>query len=353
MLLCKSSSLLLWETNVKCPLFALFSLLGLLFAAFPVFADTAVGNCPELNAAQKFFGYVTMWGFIQFLAIVIFSISVMALFGNAIKKVIAKTRVILEIASYLVASFLLIGSYWFVTPEYQSWTVSIGALVFMAAVFGSIWIHQIKGDDPKPLATLFMVVWGIAAIVYNLPFVGGLSVMALMTLLGFSVFITHASYAFGYQNESDVASGTLASLFVLAAGIFTKLVVPDTIDAVAAFHPGIFWVSSFVGFLGLLIISDRYYCEHVKLSYWPMQFLAFGIMFVAAGIGFAYDITPLGGMAGTFLMFYLASKPIDFKPKDVVEVSIVGMVSSGILAALWYVGTTYQDAVLRFLNTAA
>ncbi len=315
--------------------------------ANPALAETL--TCPDLTTLQRLAGYVTLLGFAKVLGASIFAFGLIAVAGGVIVKVVYQSRVLIEIAGY-VLSFVLIGAGYFMPDTTQlTWLVLTGCILFGGTVMMTLWIHEIKGDDPKPLAALFMVVWGAVAVFYNMPEVAALSVMALMTLLGFSIIVGRLSYAFGFENDASIPSGTTAALVLLAVALVLHAYVPSAPDAVSVFKPGLFWVASFVGFVGLLIIASRWYGK--RETYVARQIVTIVVLFGSVGLGLVLGLNPLAGMAGVFLVLYLASKPIEIETHGKIAFGLTLMATGGILYTAWWYGMKHQDVVSQYLTT--
>lgn len=315
--------------------------------AFPAFAQTA--DCTDLTTLQRLAGYVTLLGLLKIIGGCIIAAGFLLVFWGFLLEVLYRSRVILEGLAYVV-SFALIGSgYWLENPEYLTWTVFTGCLVFAGSVFATLWIHEIEGDDPKPLATLFMVVWGAVAVFYNMPEVGFLAAMALMTILGFSIIVEPLCYAFGFKEKESIPAATSAGIVLLTIFCFIHLFVPEAPAAVTVFKTGVFWVSSFVAFVGMLIMSSRGYAR--GRNYIALQLIAVVIYTGALSVGLTFNINPLAGMAGTFLVFYLAAKPLEIDKGSEIAWGFTLMISGAILYGAWWYGVKHTDLVSTYLTT--
>lgn len=317
------------------------------FMAVPAFAQTA--ECADLTTLQRLAGYVTLLNLVKVISGCVGAAGFLLFFGGFLRKVIYQTRVLLEVVAYLV-SFALIGSgYWLEGTQHLTWTVLTGCLIFGGSVMATLWIHEIKGDDPKRLAAFFMVVWGAVAVFYNLPEVGFLSAMALMTVLGFSIVVEPMCYAFGFEDKKSIPTATSAGIMLLIIFVVIHLFVPDTVQAVTVFKPGVFWVASFVAFIGLLIMSSSWYAG--GRDWFTLQFITVVIYGAALVAGLVFNINPLTGMAGTFLVFYLAAKPLEIEKDTEIEWGITLMITSAILYGAWWYGTKSSDLVSTYLTT--
>lgn len=307
-----------------------------------------LANCPELNTLQIWAGYLSWLGFLKGLGAALIATGIIFLTYGVIKDFVLKTKYLLEILAYVV-TFSLIAGGMFVSPEYLTWTVFLGSILFAPSVFLTIYLHKLKGADPKPLAALFMVVWGAIAIYYNLAEVGILSVLALMSLLGFSVVVGRLSYGFGWQDEAIIPTGTTAALLVLAIFILQRIFLPAAPDFIQVFSTGEFWAGSIVAFTGLLILSNKGYCN--KHNYFPMQIITVVLYLFGVGIGMILHINPLAGISGTFLVLYLAAKPLEFTQKTIAGYGVALIVSGGIIFGMWWLAMQHLDVTKQYITT--
>lgn len=324
---------------------------ALLLAAFVLagsaYAQTA--DCPDLNALQRWAGYLSWLGFFKGLGVVIFGAGVLFFFGGIIVDLVYHLRQLLEVIAYGASAALIASGYW-VSADYLTWTVLLGCIIFMGSIFLTIFIHDFKGDDPKPVAAILMVVWGAVAIYYNMTEVGILATLALMTLLGFSVIVGPLSYSFGWNDESAMPSGTAAALMVLGAFLAQKAFFPNAPAYVQVFAPGAFWAGTIVAFTGLLIMSSRFY-RRFDGGYFPMQIITVAIYLAGIATGMILNINPLAGAAGVFLTLYLAAKPMEVPKKSLAGFGLALMCSGAIMFGAGWFAMQNLDKVKPYLTT--
>jgi hypothetical protein len=106
-----------------------------------------------------------------------------------------------------------------------------------------------------------------------------------------------------------MARATGASFILLASFIGTKL-LNITIPMLRPFETGIHFVATFVYFLGLLIVSNRYYHREVKIQNYILSNIgALGSGVIALFLGSVFDeLGYLQGVGGTFFMLMLLDK---------------------------------------------
>jgi hypothetical protein len=304
----------------------------------------------DLTTLQIWAGYLSWIGFFKILGATVLTAGIVTVTWGILSKVIYRTRVLLEVAGYAGSAALIAGGYW-VSPEHLVWTVMIGCILFAATVYATIWIHEIKGDDPQGLMTLFMVLWGGIAIYYKMTEVGFLAIAALMSLLGFSVVVRSLEYSFGFQNRRVIPSATMAATMIVGLFLVFRLAVPNAPSFVQVFMPGAFWIGTFVALTGLLIMTSRYYQRDTALLVLAqIAFLVISVIAVALGVTFG--INAMAGIAGTFLVLYLAEKPLEVTPHNAVAVGTMLIVTGGIMFGAWSVAMAHQEIVERYLTTA-
>jgi len=253
-------------------------------------------------------------------------------------------RLVLEVFAYVFSLGLIVAANG-MAQEYQLWPLLIGCLGFAASVYTTIWLHNIEGDDPRTLLALFMVVWGAVTVYYGEVAIGFLTMGALMGILGFTVGVDRLSYYFGFNSRHVIPQATYSALIILIMFVLQKLGIPDAPAYVKVFAPAAFWLGSFVAFTGLLIMSSKYYEDE---HYWSLQFLAVTMYMFAIALGMWFNIQPLPGMAGTFLVLYAASKPLEFNMKDAISVGISLILCGSILSGAWYVVSTNPAIAQHF-----
>jgi hypothetical protein len=314
----------------------------------PVAALAQTTGCSDLSALQVWAGYLSWMGFIKVLGAAIFAAGVLFFTWGLLVEFIESMQVLLEALAYLVSAALIFSGYW-VSHEYLTWTVFIGCVLFMGSVFLSLFVHKIKDDDPKPLAALFALVWGAVAIYYSMPEVGTLTMLAIMTLLGFTVVVGRLSYGFGWHDHSSIASGTTAALIILAAFVVQKLIAPSAPALVQVFSSAAFWTGSIVAFTGLLILSSKLYAK--EGTWLLMQGIAVAIYLLAIGAGMTLHINPLAGAAGVFLILFLVAKPLEIQEGGRMGFGLALIASSAVLFGAWWLAMQHLEMTKQYFTT--
>ncbi|HLP92256.1 MAG TPA: hypothetical protein VK184_27155 [Nostocaceae cyanobacterium] len=160
---------------------------------------------------------------------------------------------------------------------------------------------------------LFLI-WGGVAILYESSIIGFLAILALEVFLGFSVVAMPLSYFIGFTKREVVSTTTFVSFLLMVFYIGVNL-TNTNINYLNIFAPGALFLGTFVYFIGLLIMSSKwYYYESVWYALdnkWPYIYLQ--LLTVVSGVGALYigsvwQISQLNGIGGTFFFLYLIEK---------------------------------------------
>jgi hypothetical protein len=274
--------------------------------------------------------------------------------------------------------FLKIEPFWLSVP---------GAFAFAGCVNLSYWLHWIRprnntariGDAasstsdsvyfgpipfsfPTVLFGLCTIVWGAAAIVYHavfpnagIPnFLAFISVIALQSFLGFSVITAPGCIALGWQKDKQVPKSTLSSLVLLLAYISIALGGIEVTESMKLFENGCLFMGAFVYYLGLLVMSSKWYSYTDKMDpqtkkvrkEWLTRYLVMQAVTIISGLaalylGATFHMGALLGIGGTFFVIYLLGKYYEIPWKGVGWAwSCLGVA----LALYFFVGFAGQHA---------
>ncbi len=273
-----------------------------------------------------------------------------------------------ECASYIITGILLSAGFlwqpfniWFLAIQ-PLWFIVPGAFAFAGCVYLSYYLHWLrpvkkqemtKGKKsasekvylgpgfftfPTVLFGLCTIVWGATAIIYHqafpnagIPhFLAFISVMALQSFLGFSIITAPGCIALGWDESKKVPKSTLASLVLLIAYVGTVISGNALPEIIKLFETGCLFMGAFVYYLGLLIMSSKWYCR--KERYDPEQkkvvrtkrspYMLMQAITVASGVaafylGSSFHIGTLLGIGGTFFVIYFLEKYYEIPWKGV------------------------------------
>lgn len=244
-----------------------------------------------------------------------------------------------ECAAYIVTGIFLLAGY---CPPIEIWILRIqplwfvvpAAFAFAGCVYLSYWLHWVRHGDrkradevhagpyritfPQVLFGLSTLVWGFLAIVYHqafpaqgIPkFLAFITVMALQFFMGFSVMTLPGCIALGWETEKKVPRSTVSALIILAAYVFIKLSGHSVPEEAKLFETGCLFMGAFVYFLGLLVMSSKWYTPvHENFpGYAWMQVITIVSGSLAFYLGSTFNIGSLLGVGGTFFSIYLLEK---------------------------------------------
>jgi hypothetical protein len=199
---------------------------------------------------------------------------------------------------------------------------------------------------------ILTVVWSVTAVLYHSQLIGFAAVAALMGLLGFSAAVLPLCYVVGFKDDASVPRATFSGLAILAAYVAFSAAFADT-AWLAPFSTGALFLGSFVGYLGLLIMSSRWYVFGNK-SRGVLGYAGLNLLTVAAGVaaivvGTLRSVPQLQQIGGTFFCLYLLEKPAELPVKSVTGWAFVGLVVSGVLYWASALVTTHAEAIQPYL----
>lgn len=218
---------------------------------------------------------------------------------------------------------LLVEPLWFVVP---------GALALAGCIYLTRWLHfedDERGRDrvymgpsfisfPTVLFGLCTIAWGSLAVFYHrlfpaagIPYVLGFaSVIALQAFLGFSVLTMPGCIALGWTSNEQVPKSVVSSAMILIAYVTMKVNNAVTGDLML-FESGAIFMGAFVYYLGLLIMSSKYYSWRDRDGgghYVWMQIVTIASGVAALYVGSVFGVGALLGVGGTFFTIYLLEK---------------------------------------------
>lgn len=322
----------------------LFSLLSFL----PDLASAAGVGCPELTWGQKAIGFISLMGILKVGAIGLGAACFCYLFWDIVKefvKIFLKVPVwVYEVLAYALSGGLIIAGL-FVSRINELWFALPGFLVCPLALCLTAMLHNIKPNSKRFFAAL-LAVWAPVAMLYDNTVLGFLAVSALMGLVGFSVWITPLCYAFGFEDEDALGKATATGFWILAVFIVLRMLGIHP-DFISVFEPGAFWLGSFVGFLGLLIASAKWYSA--KFPYGLMN-----VLMILAGIaglvtGTMWDIAPLMGISGTFFVLWAIEKPFEIPCQHLRSYAYIGLLVSIAVGFGVYFAQNHMDVIGPYL----
>lgn len=219
-----------------------------------------------------------------------------------------------EVIAYLAGLGLVVGGYWLKPPlgEYLAFP---GCLAFLGLWGLSNYLHpkslnrlyQKLNTDGYYLGCLLMTVsWSAIAILYESTAIGFIAVIALEAYLGFLIVGFPGTYLLGFKGRSLLKRAVVSS-FLLLTVYLTGRLSSIQLPYFSIFSPGVFFVGTFVYFLGLLIWSSKRYAQS-KIEYQILQPVTILSGAIALSLGTMQMIPQLQGIGGTFFFLYVIEK---------------------------------------------
>ena len=226
--------------------------------------------------------------------------------------------VVYESVLYGIILAAIASGYWLVGATYQyvllSTCLSLGGMLgFSYWQHKSSWqqLSQKIGLDIFSLCTLFLfLVWSAVAIAYQNVAIAFLAVCALEAFLGFAVAITPLTYIIGFRSRAVIFKTTIISLLLLVVYIAAQI-TNTTLPYLDIFAPAIKYIGSFVYFLGLLIVSSKWYFRQNFNFYLLMQGITVVSGVTALYVSSIWHISILRGVSGTLFTLYAIEKYIE------------------------------------------
>ena len=184
---------------------------------------------------------------------------------------------------------------------------------------------------------ILCLVWSIAAVAYSSSLIGFIAVGAFVSMLGFSVLVLPLCYCIGFRDDEAVVRATTAAGIMVGfytAFHATGVVVPDILEL---FRPGVMWIGTFVYFLGLLIMTSKFYSTDVRYVCAQLLMIASGI--AAISLGTIYQIPTLQRIGGTLFYLYAIEKYFEI-PWGETSWAWITLIFSGLL----YGGALFAQA---------
>lgn len=178
--------------------------------------------------------------------------------------------------------------------------------------------------------------FGIVAAVYENTYIGFATIITLMATLGFSVMVMPGVTIVGFKSDNAVSRATASAFLILIGTVFLSEsgLVPDSV-----FHQGALFMGTFVGYLGLLLCSSKWYIKKDKVNtYLIMQGVTLAAGIGALWAGSVFGIGTLQKMGGTFFCMWLVEKVLEVPSEDIFGHAFKGVVACSFFGAVfWFV----------------
>lgn len=304
-------------------------------------------TAPQLTLLQKAAGFVTFMNILWVFAIVGGAVCAFILFGSLLLRVPA---MLYELLAYGASAGLVA---WGLRATSGTEYILLTGGALFAAALGITWkVHSdaIKRQFGEHVATAYFIILTITlggiAMLGNSTFVGFAAMIALMGALGFSAAVIPCGYAVGFTDDDALARATSAGFLLLA--LFVGLRVFGISEGTLhVFTAGALWMGSFVGYLGLLIASSKWYSR--RRIYPLMQLITILAGIAAIFFGSVFDVGELQKIGGTFFALYLIEKVCEIPAEGIEGKAFVGLLASATAWGVFWFATTHMDVLGPYL----
>ena len=217
-----------------------------------------------------------------------------------------------EIGLYGLSIFLMISGSrvspdWYLAPVLLGCFGLVGCFQFTRfRHFGLKWYERAELDSllHQTEAWACTFIWGFVALYYGSHIIGFMAIMAFMTALNFVAGTVPGVVYLGWDKDEQVPRTTVAAGLLLI--LYVLMSITGTNPRIAVFQEGLAFWGTLVYFLGVLIMSSKWYAEDAK--YWSMQLLCIASGVLALWLGSVYGLGMLTGIGGTLFYLYLIEK---------------------------------------------
>jgi hypothetical protein len=305
-----------------------------------------------VSNAQKTTGLGVFWNIVVVVAGILFLLAILGLISYYLLPVLQMIPLtIYELLAYAGSAVLCLSGYlWspfhlgivFIEPL---WFVVPGALALAGCIYFTRTLHfnDNSGDRsnrvymgpgfinfPTVLFFFCTCAWSALAVFYShlyptagIPHVLAFSaVIALQAFLGFSVVTMPGCIALGWETDRQVPRSVFSSLLILGTYVAMKLTDVMT-DDLRLFETGAIFMGAFVYYLGLLVMSNKWYCwSGKKDSGQAARYVALQVLTIVSGVaalylGSVFHLGALLGIGGTFFAIYALEKYYEIPWKGV------------------------------------
>ncbi len=262
---------------------------------------------------KGFFTFINIIWFLSSILLVIALAWLTKLYLYPILKEIPAS--VYEMLIYVICFAFIIGGHWF--KEGISQFIALPGCIGL--IGGLVFTHYLHEKDIQKFynsktekffsfnSFILFVIWGGVALFYQSSFIAFMSILALESFLGFSVMVMPLCYCIGFKEKSSIPRAMMASFFLLFFCTISKIVGLN-LSYFNVFSKGMLFIGTFVYFIGLLIISTKWYSHKNKEHYIYLQLLTIISGVLAFFIGSVWQISQIQGIGGTFFILYLIEK---------------------------------------------
>jgi len=278
------------------------------------------GSSPPPTAWEKFIGFFTFVNILMVLAAIMLIVALMWLFGIYLVALVFLVNLkSWELISYAACIALIVIGANVRSDMSMIWVLPgcfglIGGLTLNRHNWwacGDYWRDcDLENRFIQFSSFVLMITWGAIAIYFQSQLIGFLSIGAMMVFLGFYLMVIPGYVYLGFTDDG-IARATFTAFCV--GFLYTFLYATgQTSDILTIFEIGLSGWGYFVFYLGILIMSSKWYWWQGKGYKWG-EWVIMQLLVIVAGVaalycGSIYNIDLLLGIGGTFFGLYLIEK---------------------------------------------
>jgi len=294
-------------------------------------------------------GYITLVNITMVTAAILLAIAISWLCYLYIYPLVKElSDVAIEFGAY-TSTACLIGSSQGLPEVAVVPTAFIGCLLLLGCLSLTEKYHFSQIGNWKNTSTRFVVynsllflVWGAAAVFFQSSLIGFIAVGAAVTALGFSVLVTPLCYCIGFEDNDAVVRGTSAAGIAVVIYTLIKTSGIAVSSDVEVFRTGVMFIGTFVYFIGLLILSSKWYSGFegkISIHWFMMQLLMIASGIAAISVGSIFEVGTLQKIGGTLFYLYAIEKYFEI-PWGKTSWAWVTLFFAGLL----YLGSLFASA---------
>lgn len=306
-----------------------------------------VKTTPELTTSQKVVGWVTGFTWLQMLATIGVGIFGSIFLFYSFPLLVAIPKEVYEFGLY--AGAVGLSAYGLTLSSGGHLYGLIGVLLFAGSLTFTVHAHKLKGDGWGFFAVI-AVYAAVFAFLYQSTMIGFVAVTALLAAAGFMAHAFGLGYVIGFADEKSVPLGTFVAFLLVAIFVGMRMGSVDQ-PYIQVFAPGAYWMGSFVGFIGLLIMTSKWYTHgmdtgrYVLTNVFLMPVAGIG----AIVIGSMYGVPELAKIGGTFFVLWAVEKYVEVTMHGLLSASFFGLVGCGGLLVFSNWALAHSDKVGPYL----
>jgi hypothetical protein len=281
---------------------------------------TGDDNAPP-TAWEKAKGVLTFANVLWVFGATMFGLAIMWLFGiyfiTLIMMIPANAWEVILWGGMLGLSFV-VGR---IEPDWQLALLMPVCLGFVGCVHLTCYLHGKKSDSYEIPSGILTAIWGTLAVYYGSHVVGFMAVMAALSTLGFVCGHLPGMVYVGFNKDDAVFRSTFAAGLMVVAHVLLTI-TGTAAQHISVFREGMSFMGSFCFFLGVLIMSSKWYWWTTKTNHednkvergydWNAYFVmqAFTIVcgVTALYLGSVFGMSAIAGFGGTFFCLYILEK---------------------------------------------